>query len=257
MQRIFLLAILCAALRAQVSTLPYSLVMEIETVQTLSNGIHIRQPKSTTKMLRDSQGRTRTEIIITPQIQGVNIPAPPATTIVNISDPTLGFGVTLYPDRKVARRFPVPKTQPFPAPVGATGKVMMTPTGPGIVSEPTGGSLGVAVHGTPTPTLYATKLPPSQLQTKTEQLGSRVIEGLLCTGTRNSTIYPVNMFGNDAEIIAVSESWISTDLGIAILSINTDPRLGESTFKASNISRSEPDPALFIIPPGYTFQDQP
>jgi len=40
-----------------------------------------------------------------------------------------------------------------------------------------------------------------------------------------------------------------------ILSKRSDPRFGETTYRVTNISRSEPDAALFQIPSEYTIID--
>jgi hypothetical protein len=42
---------------------------------------------------------------------------------------------------------------------------------------------------------------------------------------------------------------------MTILSKRSDPRFGESTYQVTNIVRSEPDAALFQIPPDYTIID--
>ena len=42
-----------------------------------------------------------------------------------------------------------------------------------------------------------------------------------------------------------------------VKSVNSDPRFGENTYQLTNISRIEPDSALFQIPPDYTIIDTP
>jgi len=63
--------------------------------------------------------------------------------------------------------------------------------------------------------------------------------------------------GNDREIVATSETWFSKQLGLTMLSKNTDPRFGETTTKLTNISLVEPDPALFMPPADYEIKDVP
>ena len=94
-------------------------------------------------------------------------------------------------------------------------------------------------------------------QTKNEPIGTQVIEGLLCDGTRNTITYPVGMFGNDREIVATGETWTSQELRIPVLTRRSDPRSGESVTKLTEINRTEPDPALFLPPPDYKIEDQP
>jgi hypothetical protein len=51
------------------------------------------------------------------------------------------------------------------------------------------------------------------------------------------------------------ESWFSPELRITVLTKNSDPRMGESVTQLRNIERSEPDPALFRVPPDYQVVD--
>jgi hypothetical protein len=62
--------------------------------------------------------------------------------------------------------------------------------------------------------------------------------------------------GNDRPLVRVMESWISHDLKLTVVSKNSDPRMGESTMHLRNINRSQPDPALFGVPPDYQIVDE-
>jgi hypothetical protein len=53
-----------------------------------------------------------------------------------------------------------------------------------------------------------------------------------------------------------SEEWISKDLQLTVLSTHYNPASGTSTTRIANLSTSEPDPALFIVPAGYTVVDE-
>ncbi|MBV9082140.1 MAG: hypothetical protein JOZ62_05660, partial [Acidobacteriaceae bacterium] len=90
-----------------------------------------------------------------------------------------------------------------------------------------------------------------------ESLGTQVIEGLTVEGTRTTVTYPEGFFGNDRPITSTSDTWYSRDLNLTVLSETDDPRQGKSVTKLTNISRDEPDPALFQIPSDYTVEDQP
>lgn len=91
--------------------------------------------------------------------------------------------------------------------------------------------------------------------TNTEQLGKQTIEGVECVGTRAVTAMPAGAIGNERPIETVNETWYSPELQMLILSKRSDPRFGESTYRVTNISRSEPDAALFQIPSEYTIID--
>jgi len=92
-------------------------------------------------------------------------------------------------------------------------------------------------------------------KTSSESLGTQTIEGLTVEGTRRTTIYPVDSVGNDREIVVTNESWFSKQLNAEVLTNTSDPRMGDSITKLTNVSLVEPDPALFMPPPDYTVKD--
>jgi hypothetical protein len=83
-----------------------------------------------------------------------------------------------------------------------------------------------------------------------------MIDGVMVEGTRTTTTYPVGAMGNDRPIVVTRESWHSPELRLEVLMKSSDPRSGESTMRFRIINRSEPDPALFQIPPGYQLVDE-
>ncbi len=91
--------------------------------------------------------------------------------------------------------------------------------------------------------------------TKTEQLGKQMVEGVECEGTRVVATLPAGAIGNERPIETVKETWYSPELQMMILSKRSDPRFGESTYRVTNIVRSEPDAPLFQIPSEYTIID--
>jgi TonB family protein len=91
--------------------------------------------------------------------------------------------------------------------------------------------------------------------TNTEQLGKQLVEGVPCEGERAVTTMPAGTIGNDRPIETINETWYSPELKIMILSRRSDPRFGESTYSVTNITRSEPDAALFQVPPDFKIID--
>ncbi len=83
---------------------------------------------------------------------------------------------------------------------------------------------------------------------KTEPLGKKVIEGIEVAGTRTTITIPAGQIGNERPIEVVTEQWFSTVLKTIVLSRSSDPRMGESTFRLTNISLAEPAPSLFEAP---------
>ncbi len=97
----------------------------------------------------------------------------------------------------------------------------------------------------------------SNYETKTEQLGSKTIEGVEAEGTRSVTTIPAGAIGNERPIEIVYEKWYSKELQLVVMSKRSDPRYGEQTYRLTNIIRSEPDSSLFSVPTGYTMYSAP
>lgn len=98
--------------------------------------------------------------------------------------------------------------------------------------------------------------PPSSSDAKTEALGTQTIEGVQAQGTRTTITIPAGKFGNDQPMQIVHETWYSPDLQLVVLSKHTDPRMGEHTYRLTNINRSEPAKALFDVPADYTVTER-
>ncbi|HKQ75221.1 MAG TPA: TonB family protein [Blastocatellia bacterium] len=105
----------------------------------------------------------------------------------------------------------------------------------------------------PLPTAIARSMP--KYNTNTEQLAKQMVEGVECEGTRAVTTMPAGAIGNERPIETVNETWYSQELKMMILSKRSDPRFGETTYRVTNINRSEPDASLFQIPSEYTIID--
>jgi hypothetical protein len=99
--------------------------------------------------------------------------------------------------------------------------------------------------------------PPPEAQGKVESLGKQMIEGLEAEGTRMTVTIPTGQIGNDRPIEIVTERWESTALKTILLSTHRDPRVGETTYRLTDINRSEPPRALFEVPSDYRIQQGP
>lgn len=95
----------------------------------------------------------------------------------------------------------------------------------------------------------AASIPQSEF-TKQEDLGNREIEGVPVHGVRQTQTIPDKNDGK--EIVVTDELWYSADLRINMLIKHNDPRTGSVTMTVAQVKRTEPDPALFEIPEGYT-----
>jgi hypothetical protein len=85
-------------------------------------------------------------------------------------------------------------------------------------------------------------------QSVREDLGTSTIEGLPATGTRTTTTIAAGAIGNVQPIKIVSEEWFSQDLQVLVLTKHNDPRSGETVYRLLNVVRAEPDPSLFAVP---------
>ena len=54
--------------------------------------------------------------------------------------------------------------------------------------------------------------------------------------------------GNERPIEIVSERWYSPDLQVVVMTQHSDPRFGETSYRLTNIDRSEPAKSLFEVP---------
>ena len=92
---------------------------------------------------------------------------------------------------------------------------------------------------------------------QTEPLGSQMIEGVQAEGTRTTMTIPAGRIGNDKPIQVVTERWFSNQLQAVVLSTRSDPRVGQTVYRLTNITQTEPAAALFQVPSEYTIQDGP
>ena len=208
---------------------PYSGDYLSDHTQTLADGTHISQSNPTERVSRDSEGRTRTErpFPMAPLPQRVG-----KFSMIEIADPVAGFAYVLDDVNRVAHRIALPQ-------------------------RPQMGGAGVSFErGAPAATSTAPAPDPSRPQFSTEKLGTQMIEGLIADGTRTTTTWPVGAQGNDRPLVDTSEHWLSTELKVTVLSKSSSARNGESTMKLINISRTQPDAALFQPPPDYTIADE-
>jgi lipoprotein-anchoring transpeptidase ErfK/SrfK len=280
-----------AAVESRITTgAPYSAEAVTESLQVLSDGNRIAR-KTTTRVYRDSEGRTRREQLTS------------AGTVqsVTISDPVAGSMYVLNPAERTAHRsgvimagagggFGVASVAP-----GSSGTVTATRTADGGVrvsasgsneagrrretdaQVAAGGSAGVAGSvtssaaagsGGAVPVAGGIAYPPEAMTmprmvapgyaggpVNKEDLGQQVIEGVLATGTRMTTTIPAGSIGNEQPILVVSEQWFSPDLKVLVMTKHSDPRSGENTYRLTNITQTEPARSLFEVPADYTLKD--
>ncbi|MFN7919955.1 MAG: hypothetical protein U0Q16_07655 [Bryobacteraceae bacterium] len=231
---------------------PYSAEGVTDYVQTLADGTRITR-RSTNRVVRDSQGRTRDERTM-PAI-GPWASSGEAPRIVTIMDPVAKEMIVLNEREKVAAKHKLPdfghvavgeKVAAFTAarPVGATFHTMADP--------PAGGVGGVAMASQSVMVFHRSDGGDG----KEEALGKQTLEGLVCEGKRFSHSIPAGEVGNDRPMTTTIERWTSADLQVLVRSTTKDPMSGETTYRLTSVSRAEPARTLFAIPAEYTVREE-
>ena len=224
---------------------PYSATITNESVQTLADGNHIVQ-SSTGTTARDSQGRSRQD---TPLPMIGNLSAANAPHIVFLMDPVAQVSYTLNLTDKTAQKLSM-----FSG--GGAAGATATPTR---IFTAQFGSVSAAASAFPPPPMAVMKSlgPEEQAEVITEDLGTQTMEGLLVSGVRTTRTIPAGEIGNEKPISIVTEVWTSPDLKTIVYSKRSDPRMGEQTFKLTNVVRAEPDASLFTVPAEFKVVDGP
>jgi hypothetical protein len=235
---------------------PFSAQATTVTDQTLADGNHIHH-QNNASLYRDSQGRTRRETTL-----GGFGPwsATEAETklVVMINDPVAGVHYMLHPDEHTAIQMPplpkLPPTLPSTAAGGKAGDQVF-------LSTTTAASVRVPPPPPDAPPgdfqVFYQRIDREEQSGQTESLGTQVIEGVKAEGTRINETIPAGTIGNDQPIQIVTERWYSPDLQMVVMSKRSDPRVGETTFRLTNINRAEPAATLFQVPADYTLEKAP
>lgn len=226
---------------APVKNAPYSATINNESTQTLADGNRIVQTNTGT-VSRDSQGRTRQDAAL-PAIG--NLSAASAPHLVFIQDPVAGTSYTLNLTDKTAWKNPM-------SPGGTDGPGAAVST---FFIQTESGPPPVPPSGPPMIALPRHLATDEQMEANAESLGSQTMEGVVVNGVRTTHTIPAGQIGNERPISIVTEVWTSTDLKTIISSKRNDPRMGEQTFRLTNIVRAEPDPSLFTVPADFKIVD--
>jgi hypothetical protein len=222
---------------------PYAADSTSETVQVLADGNRIVN-KQSSKMYRDSEGRTRVENSLAPV--GPWVPQNGNFSLTIIDDPVSGEHYTLNNKEKIATKMSFPKNESM------TKAFTWASSSAGTISK------DVMVGGPAVMTFQRHAEGPFKSpakEFKSESLGKQTIEGVVCDGTRTTVTIAPGQIGNEREIVIVTESWVSPELGMEILRKHTDPRSGETTYKISNLVRGDQPKSLFEVPADYKLDD--
>jgi hypothetical protein len=200
---------------------PFTAVAVSQSTQTLPDGNTINRSAQTT-VARDSQGRTRNEVVF-PAVGALASSTQPKS-FVRIFDPVASTAYALHSDTKTAEKLPTP---PGHKNGGANFEAKFEAR---MQQEIANGTL------------------------KKEDLGTQTIAGVSAQGTRYTRTIPAGQMGNAKAIVITSERWYSADLQIVLKTSRNDPMSGQTSYVVTSIQRTEPAASLFTVPADYTVQ---
>lgn len=202
--------------------LPYTADYDVSSVQHLADGTTIVR-HITGHAARSSAGVERLEGTAIQNNPNANAPG----TQIWILDRTQHTAILLNTKLKTATLTRLPPD--------ATVAVSFTPTSPGQQPAP--------------------RVPKPENLT-TESLGTRVEDGIDLIGRRVTSTIPTGAIGNEEPFLVTTETWSAPQLKLVVSRAEHDPRIGEIDMKMTNLTRNEPDPALFQVPPDYKLTEQ-
>jgi len=172
------------------------------------------------KIYRDSKGRTRLEWDMTP----LDEQRKPGWFMIDIYDPTTRTSIRLQPSIKTATKahWPAPNEKPQHVCKGSDFSEI-------------------------DPKDLAQMAVPEVSQT---ELAHDVVDGMAVRHGRESIKFSSNSSGKSSASM-VTDYWFSQELQAFVLVKRRGPSKSQHTVKLSDISRGEPDPSFFTVPPGY------
>jgi hypothetical protein len=235
-----------ATVAATVKNSPFSAEVVTQYDRTLDNAGHIHR-ETRGRIYRDSQGRMRTDSG-TPSLQS----GADKVEHITINDPVQSVIINLNPKTKTATIFHLEMgtTAAIALANVAGSPVNVAPLQPGLKPAERNATPGATMTSK-----MPARLSTTPVETKTEALGNRYIEGVNASGTRTTRIIDAGSMGNDKPIVSVTETWFSPELKMTVLTVTDDGQSGHSTMKLINIVRTEPLAQLFQVPSDYIVKD--
>lgn len=222
-----------------ITAAPYTATATTESTQVLGDGNRIVN-KTSGLVARDSQGRTRRETDLH-RIGPLQVDSP---KMVFINDPASHTQYIFTPGSeatKVVRSDGSSKEGPQILDLRSRGERRVTE------------KVMVKAGGPHDPQ----QRKENNEQVKHEDLGTQTIEGVSAQGKRETVTIPAGEIGNERPIEIVTETWFSPELRTMVLRKHSDPRLGDSTYRLTDIKRNEPDAGLFQPPAGTKVSVEP
>jgi hypothetical protein len=241
---------------------PYSAETIVESSQSLADGNHIAR-KTTGRIFRDGEGRTRREEDRQDGSVGISI-----------TDPVAGVAYSLDPGTKTAWKTGMGMAGAIMGKIEASRveakreleldlrklqaeneqkreAIARERVGPGNahVTGPRENAVAVTTEA------GAVMMHGEAYTMSDAPLEHKTIEGIAVEGRKTTATIPAGKVGNEQPIAITSEEWSSPDLQILVLTKHADPRMGESSYRLVNIIRAEPDRSLFMVPADYSVKE--
>jgi hypothetical protein len=215
-----------------VTAAPYTATAVTESTQVLADGNRIVN-KNSSFVARDSQGRTRRETTLN-RIGPLQVDSP---KMVFINDPTNHTQYILTPGDTTA-------TKVVKGDGSNNAAVIDLHTQGGVVRQRvTEEKIAIAKSAQ-----WQEIGNDEGRQVKHENLGTQTIEGVSAEGTRETVTIAAGQVGNEKPIEMITEIWTSPELHTVVMRKHSDPRMGETVFRLTDIKRGEPDASLFQVP---------
>jgi hypothetical protein len=234
---------------------PYSAQAITESFRTLGDGNKIKH-KNTASVYRDGEGRTRRDQELGAVGPWAMSGDPQQTVFIN--DPVAGANYILDPRTRTARKMP-PLRISLPPGVGSNAASGIAPDVRIRIERDV-----VTANAPPPPhppigdaPIEMFRISSDPKNRTTESLGKQVVEGVEAEGTRITRTIPAGEIGNEQPIQIVSEKWYSQELQAIVMSRHSDPLVGETVYRLTNITRGEPARSLFEVPADYTIKETP
>jgi hypothetical protein len=229
---------------------PYAADTSTETVQTLADGNRIVH-RTVSKFYRDSDGRTRRE-----QTFGNVDPEHPSPHEVKVfvDDPVSGVAFVMDPGSKSADKVQRPRKFFFderPGEDDGTNIMFNSAKDSEVGEQGAPGRMMIKFRDEHSGNPNTVIVSDEKRDVAKEDLGTKTIEGVDCTGTRQTITIPASTIGNEKPISIVTETWFAPTIAAVVESTTDDPRYGKTTYQLTNVQLSEPARALFEPPANF------
>jgi hypothetical protein len=203
---------------------PITATIDAENTRTDAHGKSVIL-RFRSKIYRDSKGRTKLEWDMTP----LDEPPKPGWFMIEIYDPTTRTSLHLQPSTKTAFKTPWPGHDEKPQQVCKDSDF---------------------------PRLDPKALAQLNFSQVTQrELAHDFVDGMSVRHGRESVKPSPNSSRKNGAYATLTDYWFSQDLQAFVLAKRTGPGKSQHTIKLSDISRDEPDPSLFAVPPDYNVSE--